>query len=203
MKKTLAMLLSVLLVISTITCIFTVTTAQAATPSGKLIQNGDFEDISKNPTGANMGGVMGTKIANINTLLSGKWYRATGGLSYATYGDLTDYNAETDEITKATATDYAKYFTACSTVVAQPDNQVNNIGRMNQTMFQGFNFNDDEGTFTYKMKVKGNDETQKLLIGFVGLQTKDGTTVTDAFYSKYNLEVIEKAGNFTYTYYSQ
>ena len=200
MKKTLALLLSVLMVISTITCMFTVTTAQAEAISGELIQNGDFENVTLNPVGTNMGGVMGTKIANINTLLGGKWYRATSGLSYATYGDLTDYNAETDEVTPATATDYAKYFTACSTVVAQPDDATNHIGRMNQTMLQGINFNADKETFTYKMKVKGNDTTTKFTIGFSGLQTKDATSVTDAFYSKYNLEVIEKAGNFTYTY---
>lgn len=196
MKKTLALLLSVLMVISTITCMFTVTTAQAEIISGELIQNGDFEDVSLNPIGVNMGAV---KSAKVDTLLNGKWLRATAGLSYTTYGDLIDYNEETDEVTKAAETDYAKYFTACSTVIAQPDNQANHIGRMNQTLFQAINFNDDEGTFTYKMKVRSNDTTTKFTIGFAGLQTTDGERPTDAFYDKYNLEVVKKSGNFTTT----
>ena len=195
MKKTLAVLLSVLMVISTITCMFTVTTAQAEALSGELLQNGDFENLTLNPVGENTGAIRGTK--NLSTLLNGKWLRATGGLSYATYGDLIDYNAETDEVTKAAATDYAKYFTACSTVIAQPDDQTNHIGRVNQTLFQGINFNADEETFTYKMKVKGNDATTKFTIGFAGLQTTDGTTPIDSFYDKYNLEVVEQSGNFT------
>ena len=195
MKKTLAVLLSVLMVISTITCMFTVTTAQAEALSGELIQNGDFENLTLNPVGENTGAVRGTK--DLSTLLNGKWLRATGGLSYATYGDLTDYNAETDEVTKATATDYAKYFTACTTVIAQPDNQANHIGRANQTLFQGIRFNADEETFVYKMKVRGNDATTKFTIGFEGLQTTDGATPIDSFYDKYNLEVVKQLGNFT------
>ena len=123
MKKTLAVLLSVLMVISTITCAFTVTVAQAEAISGELLSNGDFEDITKNPVGANMGGIRFTQ--NAAVLNNGKWLRATGGLDYATYGDLTAYNTETDEVTKATETEYAEYFTACSTVVAQPDNHAN------------------------------------------------------------------------------
>ena len=195
MKKTLAVLLSVLMVISTITCMFTVTTAQAEALSGELIQNGDFENLTLNPVGENTGAVRGTK--DLSTLLNGKWLRAPGGLSYATYGDLTDYNAETDEVTKATATDYAKYFTACTTVIAQPDNQANHIGRANQTLFQGIRFNADEETFVYKMKVRGNDATTKFTIGFEGLQTSDGATPLDTFYDKYNLEVVKQLGNFT------
>ena len=47
MKKTLALLLSVLMVVSTITCIFTVTTAQAESAATELISNGDFENIER------------------------------------------------------------------------------------------------------------------------------------------------------------
>lgn len=200
MKKSLAMLLSVLMVISTITCMFTVTVAHAEAIPGELLSNGDFEDITLSPVGTNMDSIKFVK--DPYTLLNGKWLRMTGGLSYATYGDLIDYNEETDEITKATETDYAKYFTACSTVVAQPDNQSNHLGRINQTLLQAFRFNDDEGTFTFKAKVKGNENTTKFTIGFSGLQTEDGVQLVDYAYNKYKLEVIDYAGNFTYTYAS-
>ncbi len=200
MKKSLAMLLSILMVISTITCMFTVTVAHAETIPGELLSNGDFEDITLSPVGTNMDSIKFVK--DPYTLLNGKWLRMTGGLSYATYGDLIDYNEETDEITKATETDYAKYFTACSTVVVQPDNQTNHLGRINQTLLQAFRFNDDEGTFTFKAKVKGNENTTKFTIGFSGLQTEDGVQLVDYAYNKYKLEVIDSAGNFTYTYAS-
>ncbi len=197
MKKTLALLLSVLMVVSTITCIFTVTTAQAETAATELISNGDFENTTLNAVGANMDGLRGTR--NLSALLNGKWYRATGGLSFATYGDLTAYDEETDVVTKATETEYAKYFTACTTVIAQPDDATNNIGRLNQTLFQAMNFNAEEETFVLKAKVKGNDAITKFLIGFVGLQTEDGTSAVDYFYDKYNLEIIKTSGNFTTT----
>ena len=71
MKKTLALLLSVLMVVSTITCIFTVTTAQAETAATELISNGDFENTTLNAVGANMDGLRGTK--NLSALLNGKW----------------------------------------------------------------------------------------------------------------------------------
>jgi len=200
MKKTLALLLSVLMVVSTITCMFTVTTAQAEALVGELISNGDFENTTLNPVGTNMGAIRGSSSASV--LNNGKWLRATGGLSYATYGDLSAYDAETDTVTKAAATEYAKYFTACSTVIAQPDDETNNIGRMNQTLFQGFSFNGDEGTFAFKMKVKANEATNKFTIGFAGLQTEDGTMPMDSFYSKYHLEVLESVGNFTVSYTS-
>lgn len=196
MKKTLAVLLSVLMVISTITCAFTVTVAQAETISGELLSNGDFEDLAKNPVGAKMGAVRGVKV---DTLLNGKWRRATEGLDYATLGDLIDYNEETDEVTKAAATDYAKYFAPVSTVIAQPDDQANHIGRMNQTMFQAIDFNSDEGTFVYKMKVRGTEANTKFLLGFSGLITEDGEKPIDSFYQKYNLTVVKSSGDFTYT----
>ena len=37
----------------------------------------------------------------------------------------------------------------------------------------------------YKMKVKGNDATNKFSLGFSGLQTKDGEKAEDSFYQKY------------------
>ncbi len=200
MKKTLALLLSVVMVISTITCMFTVTTAQAEAIVGELLSNGDFENVTLNPVGANMGAIRGS--SNASVLNNGKWLRATGGLSYATYGDLSAYDAETDTVTKAAATEYATYFTACSTVIAQPDDETNNIGRMNQTLFQGFSFNGDEGTFAFKMKVRGTEANDKFTIGFAGLQTEDGTMPMDSFYSKYHLEVLESVGNFTVSYTS-
>ncbi|MBQ3088343.1 MAG: hypothetical protein IJC36_01785 [Clostridia bacterium] len=198
MKKSLAVLLSVLMVISTITCMLTVTTAQAETNvvSGELISNGDFENTTLNAVGTNMDGLRGTR--NLSSLLNGKWYRATGGLSFATYGDLSAYDEENDVVTKATETEYATYFTACSTVIAQPDDATNHIGRFNQTLFQAMNFNAEEETFTFKAKVKSNTTgNAEFLIGFVGLQTEDGTSAVDYFYNKYTLEVVKSSGNFT------
>ena len=110
MKKTLAVLLSVLMVITSITCIFTVTTVQAETEavSTELISNGDFENLTLNPVGENAKGINGKTDAT--TIFNGKWHRASVGKTYSEYEDLSDYDAEYDELIYAGEDEYAKYF---------------------------------------------------------------------------------------------
>lgn len=196
MKKALSLVLSFILAFSCFASVLT-TTSFAETESVELISNGDFEDVTLNPVGANVSGISGT--TNVQNLNDGKWHRATGGLSFATYGDLSNYDADTDTVTKAGANEYAKYFAPCTTVMAQPDDATNHVGRVNQTLFQAIDIS--EGTYTFKFKVRTNENVPYVVIYLRGLQNSmtDGTVkATDSFYDKFTIKVIDSLGNFTY-----
>ena len=186
MKKCFSLLLSLLIIMGAVATPLSVSANASAeyTLGSELVTNGDFENLTLNPVGKNTTSIMNTSATLLN---NGSWLRATGGLSYETYGDLSAYNAETDTVTKATTTEYPIYFAPCSTVIAQPDKQTNHIGRAQQTFLQAINISN--GTYRFKFKVRTTANTNNFAVSLRGLQQANNK-ITDSFYTKYNIEIV-------------
>ena len=117
MKKTLSMLLSVLLVISSFIGVFTVTTVSAESTATNLIVNGDFESFNVNTEGNK---VPAFAWRNVKTILGtdktrGQWYRTTGGIGPEASPDL---DANYSKITGVST--YPTYFGPNNQMVIEP-----------------------------------------------------------------------------------
>ena len=138
MKKSLSLLLSVLLVISSFIGVFTVTTVAAEEPASELITNGNFEtnaNWANNHPETNKPTTTGTlywgSFANYNEgIYNGKWLRATGGNAPYVQPDLT-YERE-----KATSPAEAYYFGRSNQWMEEPNDSENHVLRASQNLYQ-------------------------------------------------------------------
>lgn len=191
MKKAVSVLLSLILACSCFVGIFTFT-AQAE--SVELINNGDFENLSTNSVGTNYGAVAyRSKATAAEKIRNAGWLRATGGNDYATLGDLSAYDKDTDTVTKATQTEYPLYSSANSTTIVQPDDADNHVARMNQTLYQAIDLVDGN-TYAFRFKIRTTG-TNSFWIRLAALTNTISTDKTnDSTCSKMKMDVLSCTG---------
>ena len=119
MKKLTSIILSVLMVVSLFSCVFTGTTVSAEQTATNLIVNGDFESFNVNTAGNNTTlpglGWRSVKSAFPTDKTKGQWYRSTGGNGPEASPDL---DANYSKITGVST--YPTYFGPNNQMVIEP-----------------------------------------------------------------------------------
>ena len=172
MKKITSVVLSVLIFISLLGCLFTQTTVSATetvSTSTNLITNGDFESFDVNTAHSNTGlpglGYRSVKSTFIIDKTKGQWYRSKGGVPPLDAPDLDkDY-----EIVADPDTTYPTYFGANNQRVIEPTksgNSTNNVLRAIQDLYTQVDIKDGgEYTLSFKFKLPNNSTG----LNFLGL----------------------------------
>ena len=130
MKKLTSVILSVLMVVSLFSCVFTGTTVSAEQTATNLITNGDFESFNVNTEGNK---VPAFAWRNVKTILgtdktNGQWYRTTSGSSPADSPDLgSNYSILTAE---QLLTTYPTYFGPNNQMVIEPTESGDSTNRV-------------------------------------------------------------------------
>ena len=135
-KKLLSILLCVLMVFSSITClssIFTVSASNAAVINKELLSYGTVEDFGGNldQLPAKLSTLQSTLLGDVSSKHANKWYRASGGSALGTDLDSTGavWTSESEE-------KFPTSFGANSQVVADPTNSQNKALRVVQSLQQ-------------------------------------------------------------------
>ncbi len=172
MKKITSVVLSVLIFISLLGCLFTQTTVSATetvSTSTNLITNGDFESFDVNTAHSNTGlpglGSRSVKYTFIIDKTNGQWYRSKGGHAPSSAPDLN----ENYEIVDDPDTTYPTYFGANNQRVIEPTksgNSTNNVLRAIQDLYTQVDIKDGgEYTLSFKFKLPNNSTG----LNFLGL----------------------------------
>ena len=157
MKKLTSVILSVLMVVSLFSCVFTGTTVSAEQTATNLIVNGDFESFNVNTAGNNTAlpglGWRSVKSAFPTDKTKGQWYRSTGGLAPSVAPDLdANYSKITDTAI------YPTYFGANDQMVLEPGVEDNHVLRAVQDLYTQVEPKDNgEYALTFRFKLPNND----------------------------------------------
>ena len=183
MKKSVSLLLSVLLVISSFIGVFTVTTVAAEEPASELITNGNFEEDANwlnNHPETNKPTTTGTlywgSFANYNSgIYNGKWLRVTGGNAPYVQPDLTNEQVE------ITSPAEAYYFGRSNQWMVDPNNSKNHVLRASQNLYQIVDVKENTN-YTLKFRFRlPHTETElsnmSVLFGQTKAQTTEGNTM--------------------------
>ena len=169
MKKLTSVVLSVLIFISLLGCLFTQTTVSATetvSTSTNLITNGDFESFDVNTAHSNTGlpglGSRSVKYTFIIDKTNGQWYRSKGGHAPLDAPDLDeDY-----EIVADPDTTYPTYFGDNNQRVLEPGSNSNHVVRAVQDLYTQVEPKDNgEYALSFKFKLPNNSTG----LNFLGL----------------------------------
>ena len=170
MKKLTSVVLSVLIFISLLGCLFTQTTVsapEAVSSSTNLITNGDFESFDVNTDNGKTPGLgsRSVKYTFIIDKTNGQWYRSKGGHAPSSAPDLN----ENYEIVDDPDTTYPTYFGTNNQRVIEPTksgNSTNNVLRAIQDLYTQVDIKDGgEYTLSFKFKLPNNSTG----LNFLGL----------------------------------
>lgn len=154
MKQSTSVVLSVLMVVSLFSCVFTGTTVSAELTATNLIVNGDFESFNINTDNNKVPDFRWRDIKIIlgNDKTKGQWYRTIDGNTPEKSPDL---DAEYNIVTKSTTT-YPTYFGANDQMVIEPTetgNSTNHVLRAVQDLHTQVEL-DDNGKYTLSFRFR-------------------------------------------------
>ena len=155
MKKLTSVVLSVLIFISLLGCLFaqtTVSATEAVSTSTNLITNGDFESFDVNTDNGKTPGLgsRSVKYTFIIDKTNGQWYRSKGGHAPSSAPDLN----ENYEIVDDPDTTYPTYFGANNQRVLEPGSNSNHVVRAVQDLYTQVEPKDNgEYALTFKFKL--------------------------------------------------
>lgn len=170
-KKLLSIVLCVLMVISTVSCLFTMTASAVELMGEELISNGDFS-VDQN---VEQSGILASSYHSVSidtvtptTVDSGKWYRNSSGASAKNYYDAValrddDGNIQkTDDVIQTKAVPSGSYpdiFAPNSQIIVDPENSNNYVARAVQALHQPVDVKGESAyTLTFKFRLAGTTE---------------------------------------------
>ena len=158
MKKLTSVVLSILMVVSLFSCLFTgsvsATEENTSTEPTNLIVNGDFESYNSINNAHNNTAIPAIAGRSVVSLFpadktNGQWYRSTGGISPSDAPDLDEsYKRVTDSNV------YPTYFGANNQIVSKPGDNTNHVLRAIQDLYTQVELKDNgEYDFTFDFKL--------------------------------------------------